>query len=239
VFLLFAVPFLDRRRVRRVSERTTAIGVVLLVCAGWGALTAGAIASTPRTNAAGSSGGAELQTWSHFSPQELAGIGFFRQEQCGKCHNLAAGEPKPGPNLAGLETHKSTEWIFDHFKTESHLASAAGAGNLSTPQWIALSALVGKLSPERAVTLELTPENLTRGAEVYITNGCGNCHKVNAAGGQLGPPLNGLSGRRSKDWVGKHFVSPRALSPGSIMPPYRLPTADQDALTAYLFSLPP
>ena len=54
----------------------------------------------------------------------------------------------------------------------------------------------------------------------------------------VGPPLNGLDKRRSRSWVEEHFADPPKLSPGSIMPPYKLAQKDLDNLTAYLFSLP-
>jgi cbb3-type cytochrome oxidase cytochrome c subunit len=64
------------------------------------------------------------------------------------------------------------------------------------------------------------------------------CHKVNAVGMMAGPPLNGLSKRRSRRWVEMHFGDPQKLVPGSAMPPYRLPSQDMENLTSYLFSLP-
>jgi hypothetical protein len=38
--------------------------------------------------------------------------------------------------------------------------------------------------------------------------------------------------------VEAHFADPQKLSPGSIMPPYRLPKQDLENLTSYLFALP-
>ena len=52
------------------------------------------------------------------------------------------------------------------------------------------------------------------------------------------PALNGLSQRRSRSWVEDHFANPAALSPGSIMPPYKLSPKDMENLTTYLFALP-
>jgi hypothetical protein len=36
----------------------------------------------------------------------------------------------------------------------------------------------------------------------------------------------------------EHFVDPEKLSPGSFMPPYKLPQKDLESLTSYLFTLP-
>jgi ubiquinol-cytochrome c reductase cytochrome b subunit len=83
-----------------------------------------------------------------------------------------------------------------------------------------------------------TPAFAVRGAAVYEANHCSVCHAVNGVGGKLGPALNGLSKRQTRSWVEQHFVDPQKLSPGTIMPPYKLSAADMSNLTSYLFSLP-
>jgi ubiquinol-cytochrome c reductase cytochrome b subunit len=82
------------------------------------------------------------------------------------------------------------------------------------------------------------PAFAVRGAAVYEANHCSACHAVNGVGGKLGPALNGLSKRQTRSWVEQHFVDPQKLSPGTIMPPYKLSEADMNNLTTYLFSLP-
>jgi ubiquinol-cytochrome c reductase cytochrome b subunit len=76
------------------------------------------------------------------------------------------------------------------------------------------------------------------GAQAFVVGGCISCHKVNGAGGGVGPALNGLSSRRGEQWVKDHFAAPQRLSPGSIMPPYRFSQTEENALIGYLFSLP-
>jgi cbb3-type cytochrome oxidase cytochrome c subunit len=73
---------------------------------------------------------------------------------------------------------------------------------------------------------------------VYTANHCSTCHIVNGVGMKIGPPLNGLSKRQSRSWVEEHFADPAKLSPGSIMPAYKLSPRDLDNLTTYLFALP-
>jgi cbb3-type cytochrome oxidase cytochrome c subunit len=55
---------------------------------------------------------------------------------------------------------------------------------------------------------------------------------------KVGPVLNGLAKRQSRSWVLQHFADPQKLSPGSIMPAYRLSKTDLENLTSYLFALP-
>lgn len=238
VLALFAVPFIDRKRARKLSQRTIAIGLVILAVAGWGALTARAIASTPKAVSTRSISEVTAQTWTLFPVEEIAAVGYFRKERCTVCHNLGAGEPKRGPNLTGARIHHSTEWIAQHLSNRGQPQGKEASPNLSVTEMNALSLLVSKLTAEKATILESTPSQLTEGAETYLANGCGGCHKVNGVGGNAGPPLNGVGNRHSEDWIKKHFLSPSALSPGSIMPPYQFSSREQAAIVSYLLSLP-
>ena len=239
VLVLFAVPFLERGKLREIQRRTMAIGTVLLVFAGWGALTGAAAASSPRSSSTQS--GSELAgEWAQFSPEQIAGIGYFRMAHCGTCHNLLTGNPKPGPNLVTSALHHSRPWLIQHFKNPAEAQPDAKPGfmRFSLPQLNALSLLIQDLEPDTAAKLDDLPPEIIAGAQVYVVSGCGSCHKVNASGGGIGPPLNGLASRRSRQWVAAHFVAPQKLSPGSIMPPYHFASAEEAALISYLFTLP-
>jgi ubiquinol-cytochrome c reductase cytochrome b subunit len=109
---------------------------------------------------------------------------------------------------------------------------------LSGPQLNSLAAFLLRLNPTNASALQNAPDFAAKGAAVYQASHCDMCHKVNAVGMMAGPPLNGLSKRRSRRWVEMHFGDPQKLVPGSMMPPYRLPSQDLENLTSYLFSLP-
>lgn len=238
VAALIAIPFIDRSRARALNQRRIAMGFAVVALAGWGALTAEAIVSTPKAAYRGSSTEVAAQTWAQFPVEEVAAVGYFRKQRCSACHNLGAGEPKPGPNLNGAKVHHSPEWLAQHFNSQGRVSASETSANLSISEINALSLMAAKLTAEKAAILESAPSQLTEGAEIYLENGCGGCHKVNGAGGDAGPSLNGVSKRRSGDWVTRHFLSPSALSPGSIMPPYRFSKREQAAIVFYLFSLP-
>jgi ubiquinol-cytochrome c reductase cytochrome b subunit len=225
VLLLLALPFLDRARLRRVTERTVAIGVVVLCVAGWTALTAAAVLTTPRS--AGQE--ASAAPWARLAPPEVAGFGYFRQAGCTSCHNLVDGQPKAGPNLAELDTNAVTGEALAHFTNESRLNSA---------QLDAIASFLRRLNPDNAARFSAVPPGFAAGAQVLVSSGCLSCHAINGTGGVIGPPLNGLSQRRSREWVEQHLRDPKSQSPGTIMPPFPLPAQDRDRLISYLFSLP-
>jgi ubiquinol-cytochrome c reductase cytochrome b subunit len=241
VLLLFCVPFLDRRQARALRRRTFAIALTVFAVAGWSALTLAAVRSTPKTGTS-SQLGAELvpSRSTTLSAEETAGIGYFREEHCESCHNLLNGEPKPGPTLAHDGPKRSAEWMIQHFQNPGRMIPGSNMPpiHLGLPELNALSAFLLRLTPENAQKLVDAPPEIVDGAQVYVTHLCASCHRVNGVGGESGPPLNGLSARRSREWIEKHFEAPQKLSPGSIMPPYRFSPAQRDAIVSYLLALP-
>jgi len=238
VAALLLAPFLDRSRVLPVAKRTAAFGLVFLAAAGWTGLTVAAVQSTPPSTEVsvidGPSG------WEELSPEELAGVGYFKKENCASCHALGSGEHKIGPDLAGPAIKRDAAWMIAHFKTPSAVVPGSNMPpiQLSDAQLNALAAFLLKLTPENARKLEAAPAFALEGAMIYQRHRCGSCHKVNGVGQALGPALNGLAQRRSAEWVMKHTLEPQKLSPGSTMPPYNLSPKDNDRLTSYLMALP-
>jgi ubiquinol-cytochrome c reductase cytochrome b subunit len=130
--------------------------------------------------------------------------------------------------------------MIEHFRRPSAMVPGSSMPpiQLSTQQLNALAAFLLKLNPNNVESLLATPPFAVGGAVVYQAKMCGSCHTVNNVGMKIGPPLNGLTTRRTREWVVKHFLEPQTMSPGSIMPPYKLPQRDMDDLVSYLLSLP-
>jgi len=240
ILALISVPFVDRGRLRRLRDRTAAFGVVALALIGWTGLTLTALVSSPTGSPAAEGEISGPGAWQQLSPEELAGIGYFRQEACASCHNLGPGPAKIGPNLGAAATGKSAAWMIDHFKRPSQMVpgSAMPAIQLNDSQLNALAAFLLKLTPQNARALEAAPAFAVDGALTYQTNRCGVCHTVNGVGMRVGPVLNGLAQRRSREWVEKHFLDPQAVSPGSIMPPYKFAPREMERIVGYLLALP-
>jgi len=238
ILALVLVPFIDRSRMVKVTRRTAAFAFVALAAAAWTGLTATAVATTPRAETALVDYSGETD-WLHLSSEELAGVAYFRQENCVSCHATGEGASRVGPDLTKISMHRDAAWMIQHFKRPAEMrpGSSMPPIQLHDAQLSSLAAFLLKLNPKNASALQNAPDFATAGALVYQANHCGACHTVNGAGTALGPPLNGLSRRRSRSWVEQHFANPRKLSPGTIMPPYKLKTADDENLTRYLFSL--
>jgi ubiquinol-cytochrome c reductase cytochrome b subunit len=240
VLALILVPFIDRGQIVKITRRTAAFAFVALAAIGWTGLTAAAIITTPRQDQAAQIDYSGPTEWLQLSPEELAGVGWFRQERCADCHSVRPDGARVGPDLTRISIRKDAAWMIEHFKHPSAMrpGSSMPPIQLSGAQLNSLAAFLLRLNPKNASALQVAPDFAVNGAAVYQTAHCDMCHKVNGAGMQAGPPLNGLSKRRSRGWVGLHFADPEKLSPGSMMPPYRFPSRDMQNLTSYLFSLP-
>jgi ubiquinol-cytochrome c reductase cytochrome b subunit len=239
VLALVLVPFVDRGRLQRVTRRTAAMGAVALVLVGWTGLTVAAVATTPKPDISDQIDFSGPTDWLQLSPEELAGLGFVQKEHCESCHTVGSGKPKVGPDLATTR-RKTAAWMIDHFKRPSAMVPGSQMPpiQLSTPQLNSLASFLLKLNQNNAESLFATPQFAVNGALVYQGKMCGACHMANGVGMKIGPPLNGLDKRRTREWIVKHFNDPQGTSPGTIMPPYKLPPAEMDDLVSYLLSLP-
>jgi ubiquinol-cytochrome c reductase cytochrome b subunit len=176
------------------------------------------------------------EEWQKLTPEELAGVGFYRKEDCASCH---AGAKKIGPDLVQANK-RSAAWLIAHFKNPGEMipGSQMPAVQLTDAQLNSLAAFLLKLTPANAAALESAPAFAGEGAMIYQHHKCGACHQVNGAGVKMGPALNGLAQRRSREWVEEHFVSPQKLSPGTVMPPYKFSSRDMDRITSYIMAIP-
>ncbi len=240
VLALVLIPFLDRRPLVRVTQRTTAFGVAVLAGIGWAGLTLAAVAATPKPRAPVMIDYSAPTDWLQLSAEELAGIGYFRRENCSSCHTLGSGEPRSGPDLADTAIRRTAAWLIEHFKRPAEVVPGSSMPpiQLNDAQLNTLAAFLLKLNPRNAAALQSAPAFAVEGAMVYQRHTCGNCHEINGVGVKLGPPLNGLVRRRTTDWVEGHFQDPQKYSPGTIMPRYRFSPRELKTLTAYLFTLP-
>jgi ubiquinol-cytochrome c reductase cytochrome b subunit len=240
ILALLLVPFIDRGRMVHVTRRTFATGVVLLAGAGWAGLTVAAVKSTPPESLVETIDYSGPTDWIQLSPEEMAGVAHFREENCKTCHALNGRGSSIGPDLTRIAVRKDAAWMIQHFKRPSAMVPGSFMPPIQLPdaQLNSLAAFLLKLNPQNASALNNAPEFAAQGALVYQNNHCSGCHLINGVGMRIGPPLNGLSKRQTRIWVEQHFADPEKLSPGTIMPAYKFSPRDLQNLVDYLFSLP-
>ena len=81
-----------------------------------------------------------------------------------------------------------------------------------------------------------TPQ-VARGRELFFKTGCFGCHRMEGLStGTLGPDLTEVGKERKLDYLWGHLVNPRAYTPTSIMPQFKLSDDDKKALVIFLKS---
>lgn len=216
---LFGVPFIDRSKVAPIAKRTVAMAALALAGLAWAGLTAAAMKSTPVKNEYAKALELAPESWQQITAEELAAVGVMRNANCSKCH-------------APKSSRKPAEFFGEHVKEK------LPGTELTEKQTKLIATFTSKLRPDSEDAFAQAPAHAVRGAMLYQSNNCFACHQVNGVGMKLGPPLNGVANRREKQWLLDHFADPQKLSPGTSMPPYKLPADDLDALTRYMLALP-
>ncbi|HEV2357312.1 MAG TPA: cytochrome b N-terminal domain-containing protein [bacterium] len=79
---------------------------------------------------------------------------------------------------------------------------------------------------------------ISRGHEVFVTNGCKNCHVVAGQGAEVGPELTHVGSRLTADRLAAQVRNPASVNPKTNMPAFdKLSGDDLKALVAYLLTL--
>ncbi|HTC34735.1 MAG TPA: cytochrome b N-terminal domain-containing protein [Bryobacteraceae bacterium] len=181
-----------------------------------------------------------LAAWQRLTAEELEGLGFFKKQACTGCHPVG-GKNGIGPELTKMpKEHRNITWMVPHFKNPSQIVpgSVMPSIDLPTPDLNALSLFVLTLTPQNESALLAAPDFAIQGAMVYQSNHCNACHQIRGVGSKLAPALDGVGLRHDRAWLEKHFADPAAVTPGSIMPAYKLMPMDLDAICKYLLQLP-
>jgi ubiquinol-cytochrome c reductase cytochrome b subunit len=233
IVALFLVPFFDRGKVLRLRQRTVAITLVTFCALGWAGLTQRAVATTPPSMEDPDAGLRPPQPWRDLPAEQLAAVGYFRKDNCGRCHVL--GRSVSGPDLEREPSSKPADWLLAHFTKPGPNEPES---KLTPSQMRALVTLVTKRDDKALDAWAHPPEAAIAGATIYQNQGCGGCHTLNGTGAKMAPILNGLAARRTSDWVEGHFADPPKFSPNSQMPSYDFNPKDLAAITNYLMAIP-
>ncbi len=77
-----------------------------------------------------------------------------------------------------------------------------------------------------------------RGAMLFRTNRCIECHTINGNGGSVGPNLTYVGQRRSRSYIIEQIINPKSHNSNTAMPSFtQLPEKDINDLADYLSGL--
>jgi sulfur oxidation c-type cytochrome SoxX len=108
------------------------------------------------------------------------------------------------------------------------------AAQQARPESLPLQAIVGPAVAEQVAGMDAAH----RGEVLLPKVGCLSCHKLDQRDGMVGPELAFASAQRDQAWLMTHFQNPKSVVPGSLMPPYPLPTSAFEDLSRYLLTRP-
>ncbi|MEO6941356.1 MAG: cytochrome c [Candidatus Kapaibacterium sp.] len=69
-------------------------------------------------------------------------------------------------------------------------------------------------------------------------HGCFLCHRMDNFGGAIGPKLNGVKERKTREQLFAWIKSPRSIKPNTIMPEFHLPDEEILKIISYLETKP-
>lgn len=192
----------------------------------------------------------------HASVEE--GARLFQARGCPGCHRIGGVGGAIGPELTNEGTKgRDRDWHVRHLLDPSGVVpgsimprlvkSPEEAGSLADYVLSLGTAPVAAAPPAPPAPAPAEPPapeaapapSAERGAALFQARGCTGCHRVRGAGGTLGPELTyeGEVAGHDADWHRRHLADPRAVTPGSTMPAFRLTQAETADLVAFLTGL--
>jgi ubiquinol-cytochrome c reductase cytochrome b subunit len=254
VLLLAIVPLVDRNTERNPFRRPAAMMCLIAYAGAVLALTIIGYLSP---------GFAQIPAVKEAKPPDRASVApevpadvergkrLFQSTGCFNCHKVHGEGGAVGPELAGETLRgKNRQWLIEqitnskaHFPKGGHTTTMTAFTGLSREELndIAsyLMGLAGAAEVPPGVKEESSPAEIGRGKQVFQSNGCSGCHKVNGRGGSVGPELSGdtLKGK-DPQWLMDQIRNPKSHNPNSIMPPFAdLGEERIRSLVSYLMSL--
>jgi len=203
------------------------------------------------------------------SPEGKQGKALFDKNSCSVCHSIAQSGGCLGPPLDGVGRYRSEEFLLSRITNSAaarakfdrmyrlpelmpHPRLAPGkakqivaylltlpepTGGFKVTPHVAVSEETSKPSPEKEASNDQT---MREGRVLYHDLGCAACHSIGDIGGHIGPALDGVAKRRSREYVVEHMTGAKLESDAdkSSMPPVKASKKEISRIADFLMSLP-
>ncbi len=186
----------------------------------------------------------------------VAGKRAFERHNCNDCHTILGFGSYYAPDLTRVSARIGEGAIRRRllepqvvFAGSYRLMPRQGLSETEAGELLAFFRWVGGIdnhdwppqdSPrrfKRSTERLLASATMSPGAALVEQEGCLACHSLGDAGGNLGPRLEWIGGRRSSLWIADYIANPQAIDGGSEMPAFaQLAPEQRGAIAAFLVS---
>ena len=185
---------------------------------------------------------------SEFKPAGVVGR-IFEKYQCLACHRIRGSGGDIAPDLSYSGSMAKPEWLTGYFSlpytlrpimTERMPNLSMSADEIDTVVSYLTLVLVNDTIPAEIFSSPPGQATIATGEQLFREKyGCQACHQVAGQGGYVGPPLDGVRDRLYSGYIYEWILDPQRLIPDTIDPKQWLSPEEAEAVTAYLYSLPP
>ena len=187
--------------------------------------------------------------------EELVDAGLYDlylPMHCGSCHDVEPSGVNIPPSLYGAGDRYQRDWV-ESYLVDPHYRRYQEDGvrptvrmpdfRLNRAEAEKLAAFLSQetgedsLVPNEVDWTQRDTSMIAKGKQLYDEYQCGNCHKINGEGGEVGPALDNTGSRLKPDWIYTFVGDARRLIPETPMKSYDLWEEEREALTYYLLSL--
>ncbi len=155
---------------------------------------------------------------------------------CGRCHNPRSPLERSDQEWVSIINHMRVRANMTGEQVRNVLAFLQ-ATNTNPAQRAAEAgpAPSGQVQTRGAASTD--PQVIARGEQLMSQKACLGCHIIGKQGGQVGPTLNGIKGRRDADYLRRKLADPTFDNSTSMMPNFNLSQEDIEALVAFMVTL--
>ncbi len=158
---------------------------------------------------------------------------IFVEKGCGLCHPLDVSDAREdGPGLLFIGSRRPADYLRQVTADPGSLnrTTRMPTEDLTPSE---LDALVAYM-----ISLRRQPAGWRPGREVYVEEGCGECHDgADPTLPMRGPTLRAVMQLRTADYLRDVIVTPQKMFPGTAMPPLLIEDSELAALIEYLHGL--
>lgn len=191
----------------------------------------------------------------NLTPSAKRGKHLWESNNCMGCHTLMGEGAYYAPELTKVMERRGKAFVAAMLRDPEsmypgqrkmvnyHFSDDQIEDLIAFLTWIGEIDLNG-FPPKPTLSLMVTSNASTQSPVVHAENRprvfnqmCVACHSLGGQGGSVGPALDGVGGRRDREYLKKWLENPALVKTGAKMPKLPLSTQDVVELTAYLSQL--